>query len=161
MFIPRGAYCEEAKFGIFELADEIWNFYFSNHHNTGKKCNIVLPAGTGTTALFLNERLQLRSQEIGISLFNVICVPTVSNGDSLLSSLKKDFNPTYFPHIMETHYRYTFAKPNPSLKSVWCCLKRKDLLLDLIYGPVAWKAIFENVQKLSIDAHIYYIHTGI
>ncbi|CAN0204949.1 unnamed protein product [Hapterophycus canaliculatus] len=68
LFLPQGGADAAAEEGVSMLADEIIE-YWDENGPPGKELRVVLPAGTGTTALFLARYLVPE----GIPVYTVPC----------------------------------------------------------------------------------------
>jgi 1-aminocyclopropane-1-carboxylate deaminase len=149
LFIPEGGRCAYAKYGIEKLADEITVFCQENNlHNP----QIMLPAGTGTTALFLQLLLPFK-------VLTCACV----GGDSYL---KKQFselesNSTLWPEILTNNKKYHFGKLYPEFYTVWQQLKQQtDIEFDLLYDPLGWLTLLTYLEQNNENNEIIYIHQG-
>lgn len=114
---------------------------------------VVVPAGTGTTALFLARHAPRRCR--------VLAVPCVGSSEYLrcqmrdldLASGGADLGPrahgrhqqgdATLPHILSPPPRYSvpFGSVSPELLRSWRHARAQGVLLDLVYGPVAWAAL--------------------
>lgn len=158
--LPRGVSCNEAELGLKELACELYE-HFSQLSKPS--FSVFLPSGTGTTAFFLNRHLQLLSRESGHSA-TTYGVSVAMKPEDLLRTIQDKYpdEPLGYPNFVHpTKTRIRFAKPHPSVKAIWCAMKRKGLLLDLIYGPVAWMYLLEKLPSIDENTNaVYYVHTG-
>lgn len=161
--LPRGVSCSEAEEGIAELAQELHEHFFANFAGKRSSCFVFLPAGTGITATFLNRHLQRLSKESGYQA-TVVGVSVAMRPEDILHQIQGQYPDEQHGYPLFTHptrKRIRFAVPDPSLKSIWCAMKRKGLDLDLIYGPVAWMTLFEYLPNIDPNqSEVYYIHTG-
>jgi 1-aminocyclopropane-1-carboxylate deaminase/D-cysteine desulfhydrase-like pyridoxal-dependent ACC family enzyme len=114
---------------------------------------VVVPAGTGTTALFLARHAPRRCR--------VLAVPCVGSSDYLqlqmrnldLASGGTNHGPradgrrpeaqATLPDILPPPPRYSvpFGSVSPALLRSWRHARAHGVLLDLVYGPVAWAAL--------------------
>ena len=141
LLIAQGGASVLAKEGVEILASEIEIEHFQNLH-------VVLPSGTGTTALFLAKYLDTK-------VFTKACVGDENYLKSEMSSLDTlPKNLSFLP----TKRRYHFAKPHRELLEIYTTCKEAGLEIDLIYGAPTFKAIEENIGKFEGD--ILYIHSG-
>lgn len=163
LFIPRGVSSEVADEGLAELAKEIHEHFASNFPN---KTSLItfLPAGTGTTAMFLHRHLhRLARLQNAHYTPTTFAVSIAMKPHHLISRLQQSYpdDPSFPEVIHPSGPRIRFAEPNARVKATWCCMKRKGLDLDLIYGPIAWMALLERLPSFDLDtAEVYYIHTG-
>jgi len=78
-FVPQGGACPDAEAGVAELASEI-DAWWAGQSDTGRSestptaLRVVVPAGTGTTALFLARHLSASAGVQGARVFAVPCV---------------------------------------------------------------------------------------
>jgi len=160
--LPRGVSCHEAEEGIAQLAEEIHEHFTTNFDRPS--CHVFLPSGTGTTAMFLNRHLQRLSRQSKAYAVTTVGVSVAVRPDDLLRQIRAQYPNEEHGYPTFTHptkKRIRFAVPDASVKATWCCMKRKGLELDLIYGPVAWMSLFEYLPSLDADlTEIYYVHTG-
>jgi len=141
LFIPEGGRCTEANVGIQILAKQIDGWM----EEQGCDLPIILPAGTGTTAYFLQEALPHRK---------VFAVPCVAGEAALLSQFEALGKKA--PQILAPPKNYRFAKPYKELYLLWSDLtEQTGVEFDLLYDPVAFSAIVHaKIQKF------FYIHQG-
>ncbi len=147
LYIQEGGRQAEAKEGIARLAQELLK---DIQTHTISNPYIVLPSGTGTTALFLQSFLPIP----------VYTCPTV--GDSCYlreqwSMIKPSIRA--LPHILETQKKYHYGKLYIELYVLWKRLKEEmGVEFDLLYDPVGWKSLLENEENLQGTP--IYIHQG-
>lgn len=154
LFVPEGGRCEHAELGVKELANEIIAWA---EQQALSDLKVVLPSGTGTTALFLQKNLPFE-------VLSCACV----GGDQYL---KKQFyqlssDVRHHPCILSTKRKYHFGKLYDEFYRVWCELKEATAIeFDLLYDPLGWltlMAFLSDMDKLSADTFpaILYIHQG-
>jgi 1-aminocyclopropane-1-carboxylate deaminase len=146
---------------LAELAREIFE-HFRNIAPHKNQIHVYLPSGTGTTAHFLHRNLLLLSENTGIQPYTV-GVSIAMTPQNLLASVQRSHpaEPGYPIFAHPSQGRIRFAEPNARVKSMWCFMKRKGIDLDLIYGPVAWMLLFEQLPSIDHSkAEVYYVHTG-
>lgn len=162
--VPRGVSCEEAEEGLAKLAQELDDHFRSIRGEKTNSCIVVLPSGTGTTAMFLNKHLQILSSKDKPYLAKTVGVSIAMKQEDILKEIQAQYPNEKHGYPTFTHpskKRIMFAKPDPTVKAVWCTMKRKGILLDLIYGPVAWMSLFELLPSVDPEAcEVYYVHTG-
>jgi 1-aminocyclopropane-1-carboxylate deaminase/D-cysteine desulfhydrase-like pyridoxal-dependent ACC family enzyme len=102
-FVPQGAAMAEAEFGFEQLADEICTHWqqiqLADPNARSKRLQVVLPAGTGTSALFLarhvSRSISRCSPSSGANLppaspaIDVITVPCVGDVDYLRLQMQR------------------------------------------------------------------------
>ncbi|WP_072680000.1 1-aminocyclopropane-1-carboxylate deaminase [Arcobacter sp. LA11] len=147
LFIEEGGRIKEAEFGIKILADEIKTWALENKI---KDLKIILPSGTGTTALFLQKNLS----------FEVLTVACVGGSEYLKKQffhLEKDEK--MHPTILETSKKYHFGKLYKEFYQIWEEVKNETKIeFDLLYDPLAFISL-ENSTYLQ-NKEILYIHQG-
>ena len=149
LFMPEGGRCEFAETGIKSLADELVDYI---NQQPLKSPLIMLPAGTGTTALYLNKHLPHK----------VVTCPCV--GDSVY--LRKQFSQLepddrLWPEVIESDKKYHFGKLYPELFEIWKSLKSEtNITFDLLYDPFGWLTLLRFLQDANTDHDVIYIHQG-
>ena len=159
VFIPEGGRCQYAETGLKILADEIMAWAESKAYSD---IRVVLPAGTGTTALFLQKHLPFEVQACA-------CV----GGDGYLKQqfLELCADESLHPTIIATEKKYHFGKLYLPFYHIWTELKKTtNIEFDLLYDPLAWlclqrEFIADNTNIAagleSTDKRpILYIHQG-
>lgn len=150
IFIPEGGRCEYAEIGVKLLAQEILDWLSLQVFDD---IRVVLPAGTGTTALFLQKHLPFEVQTCA-------CV----GGDDYLQqqffALSSD--ESNHPTILKTDKKYHFGKLYPEFYRIWQMLKvQTDIEFELLYDPLAWLCLEQEWQMEIHDPRpILYIHQG-
>ena len=150
LFLPEGGRCKEAEIGVKRLAEEIKAWVNINLLDNLK---IVLPSGTGTTALFLQKNLP----------FEVLTCACVG-GDEYLIKQFSDLTDSIsdFPTIMPSSMKYHFGKLYIEFYDIWRELKQETgIEFDLLYDPLAWINLLNLLQHNKAEgATILYIHQG-
>ncbi len=145
MVVPEGGRFKEAAFGIKRLADEIIGWA----ETSGVNPTVVLPSGTGTTALFLQKFLPFRVK-------TVACVKGEEYLKRQFFALEKDER--HHPQILVPSKKFTFAKPYKELLHIYNRLKEESgIEFELIYDTVAF---FTLLEKKEIKKDMLYIHQG-
>jgi 1-aminocyclopropane-1-carboxylate deaminase len=149
LFVPEGGRCALAKHGIAQLAKEIEDFC---KQQKLIKPVIMLPSGTGTTALFLQLLLP----------FKVITCSCVGSSDYLKKQFAElESNNSYWPEILPTKKKYHFGKLYPEFYSIWQQLKNEtNIEFELLYDPLGWLTLLDYLEKNSIENDVIYIHQG-
>jgi 1-aminocyclopropane-1-carboxylate deaminase/D-cysteine desulfhydrase-like pyridoxal-dependent ACC family enzyme len=128
-----------AKEGLDVLATEI------RESNLSVK-SLATPSGTGTTALYL---------ALSLPEYTIYTTPCV--GD--IEYLKKQMQALHaLPEnlvILKPSKKYHFAKPYPEFFDLHQKCLSAGLEFDLLYAPLMWKALLENVSD-----EVLYIHSG-
>jgi 1-aminocyclopropane-1-carboxylate deaminase len=159
VFIPEGGRCKYAETGLKILADEIKAWAAAKSY---ADIRVVLPAGTGTTALFLQKHLPFEVQACA-------CV----GGDGYLKQqfLALCVDESLHPTIMKADKKYHFGKLYLPFYHIWAQLKQTtNIEFDLLYDPLAWLCLQreftianENTAaglENSDNRPILYIHQG-
>ncbi len=147
LLISQGGADELAKEGVRELAKEI-NIW--KQKNKISKLSVVLPSGTGTTALYLRPFL-----DADINLFTSVLV-----GDKAYQLEQwQRLSSGPFPDILPSQKKHKFAKPYPEYLLMHQELQvQTGIIFDLIYAPKTWIEMLGYLLDDSGD--ILYIHTG-
>ena len=147
LFISQGAADILAKEGVTLLAKEI-NEWKEEQGITD--LNVVLPSGTGTTALYLQEGLAK-----DIDLYTSALV-----GDETYQALQwKKLSNGPYPKIFAQEDKKKFAKPYLEYLEIHKELQEATgISFDLIYAPRTWIQLLVNLQDTNKE--ILYIHTG-
>ena len=146
LLISQGGADEIAKEGICKLADEInaWK-----EEQKLDKLSVVLPSGTGTTALYLQASLD---QEISV-------YTSVLIGDEKYQLQQwKRLSTGPYPEVFSSRKKQKFAKPYDEYLEIHQELQDSTgITFDLIYAPRTWIEMCENLDDSEI---VLYIHTG-
>jgi 1-aminocyclopropane-1-carboxylate deaminase len=158
-FIPQGAAWPGAEAGVSALARRI-----SSWHSCGSgtrvgvrqpQLHVIIPAGTGTTALFLARHLPDES-------IQVHAVPCVGGEEYLAEQMQRLDAASgavgRFPIILPPSTRVAFGAPDERLLKSWRQAASSGCLLDLLYGPVAWSAM-GSIDWPS-ESSLLYVNTG-
>ncbi len=154
-FVPQGAAWPGAEYGIARLADEIAAWRQRTLPRTAT-LDLVLPAGTGTTALFLARHVPQGMR--------VHAVPCVGSSEYLVDQLDRLDRASgtlgLLPHTLAPPpaLAVPFGKPSTTLLSTWREAARHGVLLDLVYGPVAWGAMCTH--HWPAGSNLLYINCG-
>ena len=155
LFVPEGGRCQEASYGINILANEIIDW---TKDKKIQNIMIALPSGTGTTALFLQQRfVQLK---LPFKVLTCACV-----GGS--NYLKKQFfelssNENNHPTIIDAGRKYHFGKLYSEFYSVWQeLLAETGIEFELLYDPLGWISLLNHLTQIPNNTlPIIYIHQG-
>lgn len=156
LFVPEGGRCQYAKKGIELLAQEIISWAEVNNITAFK---VALPAGTGTTALFLQQ--SFIQQGSNVEVLTCACV----GGDSYL---KKQFfelcaDESFHPTIIPSAKKYHFGKLYRKFYDIWQDLNAQaSIEFELLYDPLGWLTLINYIESQNIptDYPILYIHQG-
>lgn len=149
LFVPEGGRCQQAKHGIKKLADELLE-YIKQHKLTNPV--IMLPSGTGTTALFLQAFLPCK-------VLTCACVGGASYLETQFSELQSDHS--LWPRIISTEKKYHFGKLYPAFYQIWQQLfTQTQIEFELLYDPLGWITLLDYLEKSTVKEDIIYIHQG-
>ncbi|KIM12970.1 MAG: 1-aminocyclopropane-1-carboxylate deaminase [Sulfurovum sp. FS08-3] len=149
LWIEEGAREREAQWGINLLAQEIVEWQQANAIGN---LAVVLPSGTGTTALFLQKYLS----QYNIVVYTTPCVGDESYLIEQFNSLESRLHPT----VLKLDKKYHFGKLYRNNYAIWKKLKADTgIEFDLLYDPKGWLMI-EQYQEFLSDKTLLYIHQG-
>jgi len=147
LVLSQGGADELAKEGVALLAKEINTW---KQEEGVKNLTVVLPSGTGTTALYLKAFLDADTE-----IYTAVLV-----GDEAYQLQQwKRLSDGPYPKIFKQHDKKKFAKPYDEYLQIYKELKEKTgITFDLIYAPRTWLQLLENLNPNATT--ILYIHTG-
>ena len=168
--IEEGGRQKEAEYGLTILAKEILEW---KEEQGIEELNVFLPAGTGTTALFLQKafwqfELGFTGTQVSSLLetkpmspkCNVYTVPCVGDREYLKEQflmLEEDEN--LHPKILVPSKKRHFGKLYRDSYKIWLELQAKmGIEFDLLYDPQGWITLLENPQ--IFEKPTLYIHQG-
>ncbi|KAJ8607416.1 hypothetical protein CTAYLR_009980 [Chrysophaeum taylorii] len=135
-WIPQGAAYPGAEKGLKILADELDG-------------DVVVPAGTGTTALFLARHLK------NATVYAVPCATPAAGLRAQMEHLDaRTGSVGRFPVILDSPRPFRFGAPNERDIAVWLELRAAGLPVDLVYAPHTWDVLLHH----GLGA--VYVHTG-
>ncbi len=149
LFIPEGGRSPLAKLGIKQLADELIAFC---NENALADPIIMLPSGTGTSALFLQHHLPFK-------VMTCACV----GGDEYLKTQFSELiaDQTQWPCILPTKKKYHFGKLYPEFFDIWQqLLTQTQIEFDLLYDPLGWQTLLAHLNNVNAEQTVIYIHQG-
>lgn len=146
LMIPQGGAARDAGEGIAKLADEIsaWQA-----ENSMEGLTVVTPSGTGTTAAFLARHLPA---------CRVLTTPSVGDSDYLKKQIAMLMCIPPNLVILEGRKRYRFGSLHSELFDYYRALKDAGIEFDLLYAPVMWRVLLENIEK--VNTPVLYVHSG-
>jgi 1-aminocyclopropane-1-carboxylate deaminase len=138
-FVPQGAAYPGAELGVAGLATEIDDWWGATRRRQGESLAVVVPAGTGTTALYLARHLS------AVPSVQVYAVPCVGGKSALLSQMNAldaaSGGHAALPQVLSPPARLSvpFGAPHASLLEEWRrAASEHGVLLDLLYGSIAF-----------------------
>lgn len=154
LFIPEGGRSEYAEQGVKQLAEEINAWVIGNDIPNPK---VMLPSGTGTSALYLQKHLP----------FEVLTCACVGSDDYLRQQFTElSADSSQHPRILSAPKKYHFGKCYPEFYALWQELEQEtSIRFELLYDPLGWICLMEYVQQRSdqaeaADENLIYIHQG-
>jgi len=140
LFIKEGGAVKEAEFGLKMLAEELKNY---------ENYSLFLPSGTGVTALYLQKHFKGK----------VYTCSSVGDDEYLIKQWQElENNSTCYPTIIKKHKKFHFGKLYKENYKIWLELKKAGLEFDLLYDPIGWQVVINNLDILGDN--IIYIHQG-
>lgn len=152
LFIPEGGRCLYAEYGVSQLAADIETWAMQRGMIDLK---VFLPAGTGTTALFLNQYFV--RQQLNIRVLTCAVV----GGDEYLTQQFYELNPNSaeHPQILNVGKKYHFGKLYPEFYAMWQRLSASGVQFELLYDPLGFIVLEDYLRRDKISP-ILYIHQG-
>lgn len=157
VFIPEGGRSAESEQGIEKCAEQILRWVSSNGIENPK---LMLPSGTGTTALFLQKHLP----------FDVITCACVGSAEYLTKQfLELESNTKNHPKILPVfenktgkQKKFHFGKLYREFYFIWQeLLKQTGVEFDLLYDPMGWLCLEQGIETSNKDNETYlYLHQG-
>ncbi|POM65247.1 Hypothetical protein PHPALM_19066 [Phytophthora palmivora] len=174
LYVPQGAAFPEAQDGVKLLAEEINEYVLTQWPN--KRFSVVLPCGTGTTALYLAQHLHPE-----IKLYAVPCVGDAAYLQQQFRQLIEE-DPSLqpqtalLPRVLTPKRKSRFGRLWwPLYDTYHEVLRETKVDFDLVYGAFAWHMLFSdeavldevldrNSTSMSLNGtgerELLYIHTG-
>ena len=146
LFVPQGGAAVEAQAGVSLLAEEI--LHWKREKGIGR-LNVVTPSGTGTTAAFLAKALPE---------CRVLTTPAVGDARYLSEQIARLIPLPENLTILATERPFRFGRPDPLLYERYRDLKEAGIEFDLLYAPVMWTALLENLD--AVEGELLYVHSG-
>ncbi|SIO95032.1 D-cysteine desulfhydrase [Vibrio spartinae] len=149
LVLPEGGRSDIAQPGIATLGDEIIDW--CNKHQIERPV-VALPAGTGTTALYLHQHLAAHQIEV----LTCACV----GGESYLKQQWDMLAATSYPTILSLAQKHHFGKLYREDYALWLKLCHETQVeFDLLYDPLMWRCL-QNWLTEHPDTPLIYIHQG-
>ena len=170
VLIEEGGRQKEAEFGVKVLAEEIMQW---KEEQGIEELNVFLPAGTGTTALYLQKafcdfELGFTGREVSSPLETkpispkccVYTVPCVGDREYLRKQfLMLEDDEDLHPEILTPSKKRHFGKLYRESYNIWLKLREEmGIEFDLLYDPNGWLTLLENPEILKTPT--LYIHQG-
>lgn len=152
LFVPEGGRCGLAEAGVNQLAKEL--VYWQQQQGLGV-VNVVLPAGTGTTALFLSRYFTQHHHNL-----KVFTVAAVGGDDYLkLQFNELDSDESCHPQIVSLGRKYHFGKLYRAFYDIWQEANSSGVTFELLYDPLGLMAL-KQLQQQYNDGVFLYVHQG-
>ena len=162
LFVPQGAAWPGAEAGVQGLANEIESWWKGEQPSPTAHLSVVVPAGTGTTALYL-----ARHAPEFMTVFAVPCVGGASALTSQMEALDEQSGCLRrFPEVLEPpeELRTPFASPSEGVLQAWKEAEDKhNMLVDLVYGSIAWGTLVAEDRPggpFAASSATLYVHCG-
>ncbi|CAM9700092.1 unnamed protein product [Scytosiphon promiscuus] len=171
LFLPQGGADAAAEEGVSMLADEIID-YWDENGPPGKELRVVLPAGTGTTALFLARYLVPE----GIPVYTVPCAGDSGYLQRQMAKVDRESGGVgIFPQFVQQNRRKAaFGAPKIEFLEVWRELDKMGLFVDLLYAAPTWEVIMDSWENnqgktpvsvtpgpaIDTEPQLMYVHCG-
>ncbi|MCK8045559.1 pyridoxal-phosphate dependent enzyme [Shewanella sp. 1CM18E] len=162
LFVPEGGRCEYARLGVHKLAQEIIDWATKQ---SLPSLQVFLPSGTGTTAVFLSEYLNLHANNIEV--LTCACVGGSEYLQQQFFELVTDKN--LHPTIIDLDKKYHFGKLYKPFYDMYNKLLATGIEFELLYDPLGWMCVEKILQKrvnqtekeiVGSAPAILYIHQG-
>jgi len=182
IWVPQGGFSSSAIPGVRRLANEIATFWIKNGEGP---LAVVVPAGTGTTAFFLQRELNRLSEEDQRQRdIRVIAVPCIGDDAYLRrqmmyldkscggSGAVHDLPDILLPRFRENQSKgyFTFGVPSKEILDVFREMEKDHgIFLDLLYGAPTWALLLPHLSSQAsvnvsgsptVGKQIMYLHCG-
>ncbi len=149
IFVPEGGRCSMAESGVKQLALELLEW---TRMQPKQEWTVALPAGTGTTALYLHKTLHPHG-------INVITCPCVG-GKEYLTEQFNELGESNHPEILTLDSKHHFGHLYQQDYEVWeQLLDQTHVEFDLLYDPLMWRCL-EPWLNSDTKTSLIYIHQG-
>lgn len=149
LLVPEGGRSTVAEPGVAQLAAEILDWV---HAEQVQNVCVALPAGTGTTALFLHKHLKAH----GIEVLTCACV----GGSHYLVEQFTALGESCFPTVLEPEAKHHFGKLYQGDYHTWqALLAQTGVEFDLLYDPLMWQCLQEWLPQHPAKT-LLYVHQG-
>jgi len=164
LWVPQGGAMKEAQEGCYDLANDIYRSVAP-----GVPTAVIIPAGTGTTSLFVHRRISklCKKGDRDIKVFPVACVAgredlerqmrALSSSTALVSEIDEDEE---FPKILDPFI--PFGTVDKRILSAWRVAKEAGIYLDMVYGAVAVHTVMQCWKKSHVlrGRQVMFVNTG-
>ncbi|MFQ6371780.1 pyridoxal-phosphate dependent enzyme [Shewanella sp. YIC-542] len=152
LFIPEGGRCQQAEYGVRQLAQEIGQWATGSGI---KGLKVFLPSGTGTTALYLATYFYEQQADIEVLTCAVV------GGDDYLQQQFAMLSQTAecYPTLLTPKKKYHFGKLYPEFYRIWQQLCHTGIAFELLYDPLGWLLLLDY-KKRHPQQPVLYLHQG-
>lgn len=149
LFLEEGGRVKKAQYGIEKLAQEIIQWAKDKEI---ENLEVMLPSGTGTTALFLQKYLP----------FKVLTCPCVGDKEYLMSQFRHlEPNLQNYPTVLIPKKKYHFGKLYTEFYELYKMLKKETHIeFELLYDPLGFLTLQEYLKDKKEQSVTLYIHQG-
>lgn len=162
LYIPEGGRNEKSEFGLKLLANELISWVAEEKIPNPK---LMLPSGTGTTALYLQKYLP----------FEVLTCACVGGAEYLkqqFSELSDNETNSLQPYptilisadssIGRNPKKHHFGKLYPEFFELWQeLLEQTNITFELLYDPLGWLRMMEYLKgQGGKEINMIYLHQG-
>ncbi|WED22908.1 pyridoxal-phosphate dependent enzyme [Vibrio sp. JC009] len=148
--IPEGGRSPLAEEGVKKLAQEILDWKVMERH---ENLTVALPAGTGTTALYLQKHL-------GQCNIDVLTCACVGGEDYLRMQFNELDSEAPHPTILGTEIKHPFGRLIKENYEIWKELEEQTHVeFELLYDPLMWRCLKKWIPE-NQDKTLLYIHQG-
>ncbi len=149
IFVPEGGRFTIAETGVKQLALELLEWM---RMQPKQNWTVALPAGTGTTALYLHKTLLPH----GVKVITCPCV----GGKEYLTEQFNELGETSHPEILTLDEKHHFGHLYQQDYEIWeQLLAQTHVEFDLLYDPLMWRCL-QPWLKSEVEASLIYIHQG-
>lgn len=151
--IEEGGRHPNAEYGVQQLGNEILAWASSQWQDFHRRELVVaLPAGTGTTALYLHKTLKPH----GISVLTCPCVGGADYLTQQFHALGEHDHPT----ILTLDHKHHFGRLYLEDYRIWQALyAQTGVEFDLLYDPMMWRCL-RHWRQTHPNKTLCYIHQG-
>ncbi len=147
--VEEGGRSVLAEQGVTQLAEELLTWIATQPEQPWR---VALPAGTGTTALYLHKALSSHHIE-------VVTCPCVG-GEAYLTQQFLALGETAHPTIISPSSKHHFGRLDPQDYAIWQALHAQTgVEFELLYDPLMWRCLLEWLPTQPAKSMIY-IHQG-
>ena len=154
LYVAEGGNNHHCAMGVYQLADEICQWFALQDL---AQLKVMLPSGTGTMAVFLQQRFCQR--DLPIEVWTCACV---GSGEYLFEQFKRlNQNKHQFPIVLDGQKKYHFGKTYREFWQTWQSVgAQTGIEFDLLYDPLSWLLLLQQLKKYTHPPCVVYLHQG-